>query len=155
MAQKVLAVAAIRNGTVIDHIPAGQALKIVHLFHWECHQKLVTLGLNLPSRILSFKDIIKIEDLVLSANEANQVAILAPKATVNIIQDFEVISKFQVSIPASIASIISCPNPKCISNHEEMISSFKVKSHQNHVSLECKYCRRIFLYDSLDKKRIL
>jgi len=143
---KTLAVAAIRDGTVIDHITSGVALKIVDLLKLNRLQKQLTLGLNLPSKTTGFKDIIKITDKEISEQEANQIAIFSPKATINIIKNFEVIHKFQVIIPSTISSIIQCPNPRCVSNHEKMASFFYVKQRHPNPHLQCKYCRKTFTH---------
>lgn len=157
MASKTLAVTAIKCGTVIDHIRAGQALKIVSLLHLNNHHKQVTLGLNLPSQSLVFKDIIKIEERELSQEEANQVAIFSPQATINIINDFEVTLKFKVAIPQFIASVILCPNQKCITNHEKMESFFLLKQRNNSILMQCKFCRRNFAHDeiNMDNRRVM
>ena len=137
-------VSAIRNGTVIDHISAGNGLKIVQFLKLAKHLKQVTLGLNLPSKRFEHKDIIKVEERELSLDEANQVAILAPDATINIIKNFEVSRKFKVTIPDTIGDVISCPNPKCISNHEEVSRSFKVLQRvRKNIQLQCHFCRHI------------
>jgi aspartate carbamoyltransferase regulatory subunit len=137
-------VSAIRNGTVIDHITAGQALKIVLLLKLARHQKLVTLGLNLPSKTMTYKDLIKVEERELTPEEANQVAILSPKSTINIIQEYEVIKKFQVKLPPMLSGVFSCPNPKCISNHEAVTSSFSITQRHHSILLQCKFCRKTF-----------
>ena len=72
MERKTLAVAAIKNGTVIDHITAGHALRIVKFFNLKSHHKPITLGLNLPSGSMEYKDIIKIEEWELMPDQANQ-----------------------------------------------------------------------------------
>ena len=144
MSAKKLAVAAIKKGTVIDHITAGQALRIVKLLNLAKHHKQVALGLNLPSKTLKYKDLIKVEDRELSADEVNQVAILSPHATINIIQNFEVVKKFQVSIPQTLSGILACPNPKCVTNHEKMVSSFIVKQRVHKNVLHCRYCHKTF-----------
>jgi aspartate carbamoyltransferase regulatory subunit len=142
---KTLAVAAIRNGTVIDHISAGNGLKIVQFLQLAKHRKQVTLGLNFPSGRLEYKDIIKVEDRELTLEEANRISVLAPDATINIIQDFEICRKFKVSIPKTIEEVIPCFNPRCISNHENVSSSLNVlKRVSNTIQLQCRYCRKIF-----------
>lgn len=139
------AVSAIQNGTVIDHIDAGYGLKIVQLLKIATHKKQVTIGLNLPSSKLDLKDIIKIEDRELSPEEANQVAILAPDATINIINNFEVNNKFKVTLPNTIEAVIPCPNPRCISNHDKIPSSLKVlRRIRKNTRLQCHYCRELF-----------
>lgn len=142
---KTLPVSAIRNGTVIDHIPAKQALKIVKLLKLAIENVQITLGLNLPSLKLQYKDLIKVEHINLTREDASQIAILAPQATVNIIRNFEVYEKFQVSLPDSIKAVISCPNTSCISNHEPIESVILVKQRwRGNVSLQCHFCRKKF-----------
>jgi aspartate carbamoyltransferase regulatory subunit len=142
--KKTMPVAAICNGTVIDHITAGQALKIVHLLKLTEHQKLVTLGLNLPSNTLIYKDIIKVEERELTSDEANQVAIFAPQSTINIINDYSVVKKFQVELPKFVQNVFSCLNPKCICNHEHIPTLFFISQRQNLIQLQCKYCNQSF-----------
>ncbi len=142
--QYTMPVAAICNGTVIDHIPAGQALKIVHLLKLTGHQKLVTLGLNLPSETLKYKDLIKVEDRELSIAEANQVAVFAPQATINIINGYKVVNKFKVELPSVIQGVFFCPNPKCICNHEKISTVFLISPQHQLIYLQCKFCRKSF-----------
>lgn len=140
---KEFAVSAICNGTVIDHIHAGSALKIVKLLRLAEHQKMVTLGLNLPSKRLGLKDLIKVEDRKLDPVEVNQVALFAPNATISIIENYEVVQKFPISIPNTIKSVIPCPNPRCISNHEKIPSYLHViQKMDQSVRLRCHYCRK-------------
>jgi aspartate carbamoyltransferase regulatory subunit len=142
---RTLPVSAIHNGSVIDHIPAGQALTIVRLLKLAKQNKQVTLGLNLPSNKLEYKDLIKVEALILSTEEASQVAILAPSATVNIIRDYKVCEKFQVSLPAQIKGVIPCQNPQCVSNHEPIAACLDViRRWKGNVRLQCRFCRKNF-----------
>lgn len=135
---------AIKNGTVIDHIKAGQALKIIKILKLYANDKIVTVGLNFPSKTSKFKDLIKVEDRELNPDEANRVAILAPKATINIIRDFEIVKKFKVQIPDQVERIIICPNPKCITNNEPMKTVFSVTVNKDQTKLRCKYCEKTF-----------
>lgn len=143
--EKTLPVSAIEKGTVIDHIPAGRALKIVKLLDLSTERYQVTLGLNLPSSLLGMKDLIKVESLILSSDSASKAAVLAPLATVNIIENFEVQNKFQVSLPASIQGVIPCPNSLCVSNHENIEPIILVKQRwKGNIRLQCHYCRKQF-----------
>lgn len=135
---------AIKNGTVIDHIKAGQALKIIQILKLYANDKIVSVGLNFPSKTQKFKDIIKVEERELTAEEANRVAILAPQSTINIIRDFDVVKKFKVQIPEQVEKIVICPNPKCITNNEPMRTIFNVEVHKNDAKLRCKYCEKTF-----------
>ncbi|MFA6427141.1 MAG: aspartate carbamoyltransferase regulatory subunit [Candidatus Magasanikbacteria bacterium] len=139
----------IENGTVIDHIDAGQAIRIIQVLNLPAGQKIVTAGLNFPSSKMGFKDIIKVEHRELTQEEANKVAIFAPHATINIIQNFEITKKFKITIPPVIQSLVVCPNPKCITNNEPMESIFYVKENDTGLEFHCKYCEKVFGRDDV------
>lgn len=141
---KTLSVSAIQNGTVIDHINAGQALRIIHLLDLLDKKYKVTIGLNLPSKGMIFKDIIKIENHILSNEEANEIIVFAPEATINIIQNFEVEKKITTSLPKSISGVFDCPNTACISHNEPVETFFYIETQGKQVNLACKYCEKTF-----------
>ena len=151
---KQLLVSAIKNGTVIDHITAGNALKIIRVLNLAAHQKIVTVGLNLPSRAMKQKDIIKVEGRELTPEEANRVAILAPLASINIIRNYEIVKKFRASLPQTIEHLIVCPNPKCITNHEPMDTSFYVRPNGSEPKLKCAYCEKTFHQSEIKEYKI-
>src|SRR5579862_4518749 len=121
-----LSVSAIKNGTVIDHISPGQALRIIHLLSLAKSKHKITLGIHLPSKTMGSKDIIKIENRVLSEVEANEVVVFAPNATINVIEDFEVINKINTHLPKSMKRVFICPNPACITQVELVESQFDI-----------------------------
>lgn len=140
-----LQVEAIKNGTVIDHIPAGEGLKILQLFHFLDSEQRVTVGFNLPSKALGHKDIIKVENVNITENQSNQLVLFAPDATVNIIKDFAVQNKRVLKLPESIKEVFNCPNSNCITNFEPAaVSEFKVLVTRGKVQLKCKYCEKVF-----------
>ncbi len=141
---------AIENGTVIDHIPDGRALTLVKVLKLAKHDKIVSLGLNFKSKAEGKKDIIKVEDKELTPEEVSQVAILVPKATINIIRDFEVAKKFKPEMPKEIVKIIKCPNPKCITNNEPVITKFHpLASTKKEYTYKCHYCERGFTEEEI------
>ncbi|MFH1946569.1 MAG: aspartate carbamoyltransferase regulatory subunit [Candidatus Magasanikbacteria bacterium] len=144
MTKKQLLVAAIKDGTVIDHIKAGHALKIIRLLNLADHNKLVTVGLNLPSKATKIKDLIKVEGRELTPEEINRIAIFAPQGTINIIKNYEVVKKFHAQIPDVVEYVIVCPNPKCITNHENMDSKFHALEEEKKITLKCHYCEKKF-----------
>ncbi len=144
-----LLVNAIKHGTVIDHITPGQGVKIVAALKLSAHNKIVTLGLNLPSRTMKKKDLIKVEDRELLPEEADSVAILAPNATINIIRDYATIKKFEVQLPKTLTGLIICPNPKCITNHERMTTIFTIVRQKPNVIMRCHYCEKTFHRDEV------
>lgn len=137
--KKELAVAALRNGTVIDHIPSSALFKAVKILGIENLDKHVTIGNNLESKKLGTKGIIKVADVVFPEATLNRIALIAPTAVVNIIRDFEVVEKRRVSLPDTIVGIVRCNNPKCITNNEPMATRFDVVD-RGDVTIRCRYC---------------
>lgn len=147
-----LKVEAIRSGTVIDHIPAGFGVKVLRLFKMVESKQRITIGLNLPSSELGLKDLIKIENVYITGEQANQLALYAPKATVNQIEDYEVIKKMNLSLPEKIEAIFACPNSNCISRNEPVESSFTVIAKKDDIQLKCKYCEKVFSRDVMTER---
>ncbi|CAH8182716.1 aspartate carbamoyltransferase regulatory subunit [Vibrio aestuarianus] len=148
-----LQVEAIRNGSVIDHIPANLGIKILSLFKLNETNQRVTIGLNLPSSAQGHKDLIKIENVYLSKEQANQLALYAPKATVNQIEEYKVVNKLTLTQPERIDGVFSCPNSNCISHGEPVASRFKVQSKQESVQLKCHYCEKVFSREIMTEHR--
>ncbi|MEC7840168.1 MAG: aspartate carbamoyltransferase regulatory subunit [Chlamydiota bacterium] len=141
---KTLAVSAIKNGVVIDHIPAGQALYLVRLLKLSDRNKQVTLAINLKSGSKGYKDIVKLEEYRLTADECAKIAVICPNATLNTIENYEVTDKSKVVLPDRIDDIFPCPNDKCISNHEPMSASFLIQEYRQGIRLRCHYCNKCF-----------
>ncbi|WP_284443053.1 aspartate carbamoyltransferase regulatory subunit [Buchnera aphidicola] len=140
-----LQVEAIKSGSVIDHIPAHIGFKLLSLFRFTETEKRITIGLNLPSKKLGKKDIIKIENTFLSDDQINQLAIYSPHATVNYINAYNLVRKVFPTLPEKIDRILICPNSNCVSNHNLIASSFIFKKDQFcNMNLKCKYCEKEF-----------
>ena len=88
---KELKVSAIKNGTVIDHIPAENLFKVISILGLENIPNQVTFGTNLESRKLGRKSIIKVADKFFEDAEINKISLVAPQAKLNIIRDYEVV----------------------------------------------------------------
>jgi len=136
---KELQVAALQNGTAIDHIPSEQLFKVVSLLGIEKLKTRVTIGYNLSSKKMGSKGILKIADKFFEEDEINRISLIAPTVNLNIIKDYEVIEKKQVQLPDVLKGIVKCNNPKCITNNEPMKTIFNVIDKQN-VTLKCHYC---------------
>lgn len=145
---KELKVQPIRNGTVIDHISPGNGLRVLHILNipQPGMTSTVTAAINVPSKGKGRKDIVKVEDRELDSAELNKISLIAPKATINIIREYEVAEKHRVALPDMVEGIVRCPNPNCISNqeHEPIQSAFKV-TRKDPPSLQCGYCDRVVL----------
>ncbi|PJC85912.1 aspartate carbamoyltransferase regulatory subunit [Vibrio sp. HA2012] len=139
-----LQVEAIKNGSVIDHIPAHIGIKVLKLFGMDNSNQRITMGLNLPSSALGAKDLIKVENTYITEEQANQLALYAPHATVNQIENYEVTRKLVLSLPEQILGVFKCPNSNCITHGEPVESSFKVVEKANNIQLKCKYCEKVF-----------
>lgn len=139
MDKKELAVAALRNGTVIDHIPSAVLFKAVKILGIESIETSVTIGNNLDSGKLGTKGIIKVADVEFPESTLNRIAIIAPTAKVNVIRDYEVVEKRAVTLPDTLVGIVRCTNPKCITNNEPMRTKFTVID-RNPVIIRCDYC---------------
>jgi len=143
--EKELKVVPIKNGTVIDHIAAGQALNVLKILEINARtDAVVSVVMNVRSKKMGRKDIVKVEDRELKPEEVDKIALIAPNATINIIRDSEVIEKHKVYLPESIEGIIRCANPNCISNaeREPVISKFITVS-ENPPLFRCFYCERM------------
>lgn len=137
--KKELAVAALRNGTVIDHIPASSLFKVVKILDIPSMSNAVTIGFNLSSPAMGKKGIIKVADMEFPQEVINRIAIAAPGAVINIIRDYEVAAKQPVVLPDTIEGLVVCNNPKCITRNEPIPSRFEVIDTDG-PTLRCHYC---------------
>lgn len=146
-----LRVSKIREGTVIDHIPAWNARKILSLLDTEEEDdNIMSIIMNVPSEQQGRKDIIKIEDKELKPEEITRAAVFAPGATLNVIRDYDVVAKQRIELPDTIEGVLDCPNPDCITTTREPVRTrFRVRK-QDPVTLECQYCESVFDSDDLD-----
>jgi aspartate carbamoyltransferase regulatory subunit len=148
-----LVVSKIRDGTVIDHIPAGKALDIINVLGIAGKEGLrIAILMNVESKKLGKKDIIKVEGRRLSPEDVSAIALIAPTATINIIEDFAVIEKYKVAVPNVVIDVLACPNPTCISNKkgEVLKTRFRLVSREP-LKLQCEYCGTIILDDEVVK----
>lgn len=151
MTLKELSVTAIKHGTVIDHIPGGKALRIIELLRLHEKNLQVTAGMHLRSQKHKVKDIIKIEGMHLSEAEIDNIAVFAPDATVNIIENFAVKEKHRAELPDRIFGILRCPNPRCISAVEATQSRFQVERSRGDIFLVCYFCEKNFTREEFSK----
>lgn len=140
--EKELKVAALRNGTVIDHIPADKLYKVVAILHLNTCEQQITIGNNLDSKKVGKKGIIKVSERVFADDETNKIALIAPNAKINIIRDFQVVEKRPLVLPDEIREIVQCANPNCITNHQPVTTRFFVVNDEGNRHLKCRYCER-------------
>lgn len=150
MEQSELLVRRIREGTVIDHIDGGVGLKVLEALQIDGSDgSLITIALNVPSGKFKTKDIIKVEGRFLKDDDTNKLAVIAPKATINMIKDYRLVEKRRVSLPNEIDHIFRCTNPDCITNSSERIESVMDVIDKAGRVLRCRYCSRTLDVDRL------
>lgn len=149
MEQKELKVNAIKNGTVIDHIPADNLFKVISILGLDSFDNQMTFGTNLDSCKLGKKSIIKVADKYFEDDEINKIALVAPQAKLNIIRDFEVVEKRIVTIPDEVVGYVKCFNPKCVTNHQPITTKFRVVNKQP-LEFKCHYCEKITLENQME-----
>jgi len=144
MQESELIVRRIKEGTVIDHIDEGKGLQVLAALQIDGSDgSLITIALNVPSGKFKKKDIIKVENKFLADDDTNKLAVIAPKASINIIKNYKLVEKRRVSLPNEIERIFRCSNPDCITNsHEHIESVMDVLDKEGRV-LKCRYCGRV------------
>ena len=141
MNKKELKVVALKNGTVIDHIPSDKLFKVVSILKLDKVKNQLTFGNNLESKKLGTKGIVKVSDLYFEQDVIDRIALVAPHAKLNVIKDYNVVEKKSVHLSDEITDIVCCGNPKCITNNEPVPTKFRV-IHKDPVTLKCNYCER-------------
>ncbi|MAE42476.1 aspartate carbamoyltransferase regulatory subunit [Candidatus Woesearchaeota archaeon] len=147
--KKEVSISAIKDGTVIDHIPSNATFKVIDTLDLKGIRGIISAATNLKSKKMGKKGIIKISEKYLTQDEVNKIAIIAPDASVNIIENYNVKKKLQVSIPQTIHKAIKCSNPNCITNVEKIPGKFDVLK-KDPVKVRCLYCER-----DMDKEDIV
>ena len=140
--EKKLMVNAIKDGTVIDHIPAKDLFKVISILGLDKINTTITFGTNLESTKLGKKAIIKISEVYFEDQDINKIALITQQAQLNIIKNYEVVEKKPVRIPDYVYGIAKCVNPKCITNHENIVTKFAIIDKRD-IALKCEYCEKI------------
>ena len=139
--KKELQVAALENGTAIDHIPPRQLFKVADMLSLKELENTITIGNNFHSKKMGSKGIIKIADKFFEEDVINRIALIAPNVILNIIRDYEVVEKKTVELPDELVGLVKCNNPKCITNNEPMPTRFDVIDKESG-TVQCRYCER-------------
>ena len=146
-------VTKIENGTVIDRIPPGKALRILEVLGIDANYPYtIALAMRVDSRKMILKDVVKIKGKALTKHDTQKLSFIAPTATVNIIKDYMVREKLDLIIPNHVDDFVDCIYPNCISNsNEPIVSSFDVVS-KDPLILRCTYCDRLLEQKYLNRK---
>jgi aspartate carbamoyltransferase regulatory subunit len=152
VSERQLLVSKIENGIVIDHIPAGKAFLVLKLLRVDPKARAL-IAQNVESQSQGTKDFIKIEGSYLTSREVDLIAFVAPEATINIVEDWEIKEKRRIVRPEKLEGIFTCPNPLCPTNarYTPQRTRFKVKGNGSveSIRLHCTYCGSILYYGSI------
>lgn len=144
LTREELYIKKIRSGTVIDHISAGHALDVLRILNIDGKAgQIVSVAINVQSKKAGKKDIVKVEGKELQPSEVDKIALIAPKATINIVRDYEVVDKKKVRLPETLKGILKCVNPSCISNAREPVEPVFAVERTEPLGIRCHFCNRI------------
>ncbi len=138
---KTLKISKIKDGTVIDHIPDGKALKVLSILGID-RGSSISIGIHVQSGKINFKDVVKIENKVLEKIELDKISLIAGSATISIIKNYEIIEKFSLDLPSTFRGIVKCSNQNCITNAGEPVKSEFITISTDPIILKCIYCRK-------------
>jgi len=143
--QSMRRVTAIRNGTVIDHVPGGMSLTVLKMLGiGGVMSNPVSLLMNVPSKKLGSKDIIKVEDRELNQNELDRLALVAPDASVSIIRAYSVVEKLTINLSEEIINVARCAFSNCItSNSREPLPHRLLILARDPLEIRCHYCGKL------------
>ncbi len=149
--EQELKIQKIKNGTVVDHLPRGTALTVLHILGInKDYKNAVSIAMNVPSKSLGMKDVVKVEDRILRPEETDKLSLIAPEATINIIRDYKVSDKSKVAVPNEIIGVLKCGNPSCITNKREPVTPIFNVEKEKPIVLRCKFCERIMERDLIE-----
>lgn len=129
---------SIKNGIVIDHIPAGKAMQLYHMLGLDAIECPVAMLKNVSSEKLGKKDIIKIDSSI--EFDMDIISFVCPNATVCIIRDGVVAEKKQIALPQTLTDILVCKNPRCITTTEQGIKQIFTLTDASKTEYRCIYC---------------
>lgn len=141
----MLTVNSINYGIVIDHIAAGNGIKIFEKLKLGEVNFPVVLLINVPSSKLGRKDIIKIENKI--DVDLTMLGLIDPDITVNIIENDKIVNKMNINIPEEVQGLFKCKNPRCVSNFDEYVSpKFRLAHSNGKIYYRCSYCEELTSY---------
>ncbi len=137
----MLSIAKIQNGVVIDHIRAGQGIKIFNWLGLDKTDYMVAFVANAESTRIGRKDIIKIDNSI-SIN-FDVLGVIDPNITVNIIENGKIIDKIHLFLPERVENILHCKNPRCITSTESYIPHIFHLENAESRMYRCEYCDEV------------
>ncbi len=129
---------SIKEGIVIDHITAGNAMKIYGLLGFDKLECSIAIIKNVSSKKMGKKDIIKIDSNIDINLEA--LGYIDPGVTIDIIRDSKLVEKRSVDLPKKLHGVLKCKNPRCITSCEQELEQVFVLTDKDKKTYRCMYC---------------
>jgi len=137
----MLNIEKIQNGIVIDHIKAGQGIRIFNWLGLDKASYTVAFVVNATSNKMGKKDLIKIDEII-SIN-FDLLGLIDPNITVKIIKDEKIKEKRRLKLPEKVENVIVCKNPRCITSTEKYIPHIFHLEDPERRTYRCEYCDEI------------
>ncbi len=138
----MLNIGGLHQGVVIDHIPAGGAMRIYEYLNLEDLDASVAIIKNASSKKMGKKDIIKIEGPI--TIDLDTLGVLYPNITINIIEEDQIVEKRGLRLPERVTNIIRCKNPRCITSIEQELPHIFRLADPTTGAYRCIYCDQRF-----------
>jgi aspartate carbamoyltransferase regulatory subunit len=130
---------SIHNGIVLDHIRAGNAMRIYDALGLDELDCSVAIIKNVKSQKMGRKDIIKIDDTI--SPDLDVIGYIDQGITVNIIREGKLHAKRKLFLPRKLTNVIRCKNPRCITTTEQDAEQIFVLEHSGTTPVyRCAYC---------------
>ena len=131
----------IDNGIVIDHIRAGFGLKVIKYLNIDTGNNMVAVIMNAASKKHGLKDVVKIRNISAEDIDLKALGLVAPGATVSVIENGEKVGKQQHGLPARVKNVVRCKNPRCVTSIEAVPHIFHKVNDDG--MYRCEYCDHI------------
>ena len=132
---------SIEKGIVIDHITAGFGMKVLEYLDLDTSRDTIAFIMNAPSKKHGKKDIIKIANI--TDVNLDALGLVDHKATVNIIEDHNIVKKINLSLPERVTNVIKCRNPRCVTSVDNTIPHVFRLIDVDSEEYACEYCDEI------------
>ncbi|MDO5708349.1 MAG: aspartate carbamoyltransferase regulatory subunit [Andreesenia angusta] len=143
-----MSINTIKQGIVIDHIKAGQGIKIYNYLGLDEADFTVALIKNAQSGKQGKKDIIKIENVL--DIDFTVLGLIDPDLTINIIEDEKIKKKIKLNIPERVVDIIKCKNPRCVTSIERNIPHIFRLLDKETGEYKCDYCDEVYTFEEVE-----
>jgi aspartate carbamoyltransferase regulatory subunit len=137
----MLTINSIKDGIVIDHITAGCGVEIFNYMGLDKVDFPVALIMNVDSKKLGKKDIIKIENII--DIDYTVLGLIDPNITIDVIEKEIRKEKKKLEMPERVENVIKCKNPRCITSIEYHVPQIFHLVNGRTGEYKCEYCDEI------------